>query len=425
MIRLESRPPNVEGKGRITIRDLVRNSLRMRPDRIIVGEVRGGETLDMLQAMSTGPRRLAGHRARQLRRGRGDAAADTRLHERGRRSPSRRCTTRSTRAVDVLVQLHRLVDGTRRIAEIAVLSSPRPRHLPAHLRHPLHAPSRLASTAVSAAVRPPPAAPRVGDRLYLAGEHVPAAFGVAHSADRTRQQGGEMTDRPMEPSRWSRPSRSRGLHRAVRARRHLAWPSRSPSSACTPTPAGGHGGPALVDRLERLARPACPAAGAPAARQRPSAPAATAVARRRTPPVGRRLAGGSPRPAPDLTPGQFTAAVAGAGGRGLDRRPPPCSRPSSARSPALVGRLGRSRVPQLAPPAVRTEHFITQLPELARMLANATQAGLALRTAVGMAAEELEAPAGEELAGRRRHGPRPLHRRRAGRAGRHACPPGN
>ncbi|WP_031083451.1 CpaF family protein, partial [Streptomyces sp. NRRL WC-3549] len=54
VITLESRPSNVEGKGRITIRDLVRNSLRMRPDRIIVGEVRGGETLDMLQAMSTG-----------------------------------------------------------------------------------------------------------------------------------------------------------------------------------------------------------------------------------------------------------------------------------------------------------------------------------------------------------------------------------
>ncbi|NEE37119.1 CpaF family protein, partial [Streptomyces sp. SID7982] len=54
VIRLESRPANVEGKGQITIRDLVRNSLRMRPDRIVVGEVRGGESLDMLQAMSTG-----------------------------------------------------------------------------------------------------------------------------------------------------------------------------------------------------------------------------------------------------------------------------------------------------------------------------------------------------------------------------------
>ena len=54
VVRLEARPPNIEGKGEITIRDLVRNSLRMRPDRIIVGEVRGGEALDMLQAMNTG-----------------------------------------------------------------------------------------------------------------------------------------------------------------------------------------------------------------------------------------------------------------------------------------------------------------------------------------------------------------------------------
>jgi pilus assembly protein CpaF len=54
VVRLESRPPNIEGKGEINIRDLVRNSLRMRPDRIVVGEVRGGESLDMLQAMNTG-----------------------------------------------------------------------------------------------------------------------------------------------------------------------------------------------------------------------------------------------------------------------------------------------------------------------------------------------------------------------------------
>ena len=54
VVRLESRPPNIEGKGQVTIRDLVRNSLRMRPDRIVVGEVRGAEALDMLQAMNTG-----------------------------------------------------------------------------------------------------------------------------------------------------------------------------------------------------------------------------------------------------------------------------------------------------------------------------------------------------------------------------------
>ena len=54
VVRLESRPPNIEGKGQVTIRDLVRNALRMRPDRIVVGEVRGAEALDMLQAMNTG-----------------------------------------------------------------------------------------------------------------------------------------------------------------------------------------------------------------------------------------------------------------------------------------------------------------------------------------------------------------------------------
>jgi pilus assembly protein CpaF len=54
VVTLETRPPNVEGKGAVEIRDLVKNSLRMRPDRIVVGECRGGETLDMLQAMNTG-----------------------------------------------------------------------------------------------------------------------------------------------------------------------------------------------------------------------------------------------------------------------------------------------------------------------------------------------------------------------------------
>ncbi len=54
VLTLESRPPNIEGKGAITIRDLVKNTLRMRPDRIVVGECRGAEALDMLQAMNTG-----------------------------------------------------------------------------------------------------------------------------------------------------------------------------------------------------------------------------------------------------------------------------------------------------------------------------------------------------------------------------------
>ena len=83
VIRLEARPPNIEGQGQITIRDLVRNALRMRPDRIIVGEVRGAEALDMLQAMNTGHDGSHVHGARQRATGRagprGDDGADGRL----------------------------------------------------------------------------------------------------------------------------------------------------------------------------------------------------------------------------------------------------------------------------------------------------------------------------------------------------------
>jgi pilus assembly protein CpaF len=66
VLRLESRPPNIEGRGQVTVRDLVRNSLRMRPDRIVIGEVRDGAALDMLQAMNTGHDGLDDHRAREL-----------------------------------------------------------------------------------------------------------------------------------------------------------------------------------------------------------------------------------------------------------------------------------------------------------------------------------------------------------------------
>ena len=68
VVRLEARPPNLEGRGEVTIRRLVRNALRMRPDRIVVGEVRGAEALDMLTALSHRPRRLAVDRPRRLAR---------------------------------------------------------------------------------------------------------------------------------------------------------------------------------------------------------------------------------------------------------------------------------------------------------------------------------------------------------------------
>ena len=122
VIRLESRPANVEGKGRITIRDLVRNSLRMRPDRIIVGEVRGGETLDMLQAMSTG------HDG-SLATVHANSAEDAlmRLQTLGSMSevliPFEALKDQINSAVDVVVQLTRFADGSRKVTEIALLVS--------------------------------------------------------------------------------------------------------------------------------------------------------------------------------------------------------------------------------------------------------------------------------------------------------------
>ncbi len=117
VVRLESRPPNIEGKGAITIRDLVRNSLRMRPDRIVVGECRGGESLDMLQAMNTGhDGSLSTVHANSPR----DAIArlETLVLMAGMDLPLRAIREQIASAVDVVVQLTRLRDGTRRVTHV-------------------------------------------------------------------------------------------------------------------------------------------------------------------------------------------------------------------------------------------------------------------------------------------------------------------
>jgi pilus assembly protein CpaF len=114
---MESRPPNVEGKGQITIRDLVRNSLRMRPDRIVVGEVRDGAALDMLQAMNTGhDGSLSTVHANTPR----DALArlETMVLMAGVDLPVRAIREQVTSAVDIIVQQARLKDGSRRITHI-------------------------------------------------------------------------------------------------------------------------------------------------------------------------------------------------------------------------------------------------------------------------------------------------------------------
>lgn len=188
VIRLESRPPNVEGKGQITIRDLVRNSLRMRPDRIIVGEVRGGETLDMLQAMSTG------HDG-SLATVHANSAEDAlmRLQTLGSMSevliPFEALKDQINSAVDVVVQLTRHADGSRKITEIALVVS--------------HGREQFRIATVSRFVPQPLAADRVvhgrfehlplprqvAEKLYVANEPLPPAFGVAEVLDvlHTRQ----------------------------------------------------------------------------------------------------------------------------------------------------------------------------------------------------------------------------------------------
>ncbi len=122
IVRLEARPRNLEGKGEVTIRDLVRNSLRMRPDRIIVGEVRGGEALDMLQAMNTGHEgSLSTLHANTPR----DALArlETMVLMAGVELPSRAIREQITSAIDLVLQLSRLRDGTRRITRLTEVTS--------------------------------------------------------------------------------------------------------------------------------------------------------------------------------------------------------------------------------------------------------------------------------------------------------------
>src|SRR5690606_6503648 len=121
VVRLETRPPNIEGKGAITIRDLVRNSLRMRPDRIVVGEVRSGEALDMLQAMNTG------HDG-SLTTGHANSPRDmlsrleTMVLMAGMDLPVRAIREQIASAIDLIVHQARLKDGSRKIIHITEIT---------------------------------------------------------------------------------------------------------------------------------------------------------------------------------------------------------------------------------------------------------------------------------------------------------------
>jgi pilus assembly protein CpaF len=121
VVTLESRPPNIEGRGEITIRDLVINSLRMRPERIIVGECRGGETLDMLQAMNTGhDGSMTTAHANSPR----DALSrvETMCLMAGMDLPVRAIREQTASAIDVICHQERMRDGTRKITHVTEVS---------------------------------------------------------------------------------------------------------------------------------------------------------------------------------------------------------------------------------------------------------------------------------------------------------------
>ena len=117
VVRLEARPPNIEGKGQVSIRDLVRNSLRMRPDRIIVGEVRGGETVDMLQAMNTGHdgsiSTIHANSPRDV-----ISRLETMALMAGMELTIRAIREQIASAIDLIVHQERMKDGSRRITHI-------------------------------------------------------------------------------------------------------------------------------------------------------------------------------------------------------------------------------------------------------------------------------------------------------------------
>ena len=118
VVRLETRPPNIEGRGEVTQRDLVRNALRMRPDRIVIGEVRGGESIDMLQAMNTGhDGSLTTIHANTPR----DALTrlETMIQMTGMRLSDRAMRQQIASAINMVVQAARLSDGTRRVTSIS------------------------------------------------------------------------------------------------------------------------------------------------------------------------------------------------------------------------------------------------------------------------------------------------------------------
>ena len=182
VISLEARPANVEGKGEVTIRDLVRNSLRMRPDRILVGEVRGAETLDMLQAMNTGHE---GSIATVHANSTEDAIMrlETLASMTDLVIPFEALRDQVNGAIDVIIQLERSIDGSRRIVEVAAVASRRRETFRLATIADFDFDPIAADRTVTGRYRHYPLPETLLRRLVLAGEQVAPEFTVAAETD--------------------------------------------------------------------------------------------------------------------------------------------------------------------------------------------------------------------------------------------------
>jgi pilus assembly protein CpaF len=175
VVRLETRPPNIEGKGEVTQRDLVRNALRMRPDRIVIGEVRGGEAIDMLQAMNTGhDGSLTTIHANTPR----DALArlETMIQMTGMRLSDRAMRQQVASALDIVVQVARLSDGGRRVTSISEVTGMEGETITMQEIFQYERTGVDKDGAVVGRFRPTGIRPRFAERLKSCGLQLPRVF---------------------------------------------------------------------------------------------------------------------------------------------------------------------------------------------------------------------------------------------------------
>jgi pilus assembly protein CpaF len=175
VVRLETRPPNIEGRGEVTQRDLVRNALRMRPDRIVIGEVRGGEAIDMLQAMNTGhDGSLTTVHANTPR----DALSrlETMIQMTGLRLSDRAMRQQVASAINLVVQVARMSDGSRRVTSISEITGMEGETITMQEIFQYERTGVDAQGQVIGRFRPTGIRPRFTDRLKACGLQLPRVF---------------------------------------------------------------------------------------------------------------------------------------------------------------------------------------------------------------------------------------------------------